>query len=447
MFKSLRFNIGLLCALILASAAGTLLPQAPEDLAAVEAFLVGHPGLGKVLSGLGFFDLFHSPWFLGLWAVIVLDIVLCRLIRLPVREPDGRPEDLETAAAGQPLAVKFTAQDASKAFSGITTLLRDDGYAVRRIPTGTAPLAASAEAHPLQAWGSYVSHAAMIVLLAGCLVKAFFGFNESVLAAEDGSVPVTKRPGWAVHVAAFTVERYENGSPKRFATRLAVYEHGRLVVEDEIRVNAPLSVRGLVFYQESWGVTGMWRTASLAWPDRELQLTGEVPRTDPVSGSRFSAELFASDFGITPDGRADNLTTDLRNPALRVSEQPASAKPRTWWLFRDAPGTAYLELPDGTLKEAPPPPFRLASVDPVLFSGLQVVHDPGYPLVLAGSLAWLAGMVLNFHLHRRRILVVAAPAEPGHPARVSVGGWSSRGAGAFKDDFNRLVARMREVSS
>jgi cytochrome c biogenesis protein ResB len=149
---------------------------------------------------------------------------------------------------------------------------------------------------------------------------------------------------------------------------------------------------------------------------------------------------------VTQDGRANNLTTEPTNPALRVKEEHRSGLSRTWWLLQLEPGRAFLEDAEGLLTEAPLPPFMLASVDPVLFSGIQIVYDPGYPLVLAGSLAWLAGMVVNFYLHRRKFLVVVVP-NTGREARVLVGGWSSVGAVAFKKDFDQLVARMREVLS
>ncbi|MBI5622345.1 MAG: cytochrome c biogenesis protein ResB [Elusimicrobia bacterium] len=446
-FLSLRFNIGLLCALILASAAGTFLPQSTEDPARVEEFIAVHPSLGPLFRLLGLFDLYHSPWFLALWAVIVLDIALCKLSSLPGPASDETAEDLEEAARSRPLSGRWTVPDQAKAFAAATDLLASLGYRVRRLATGTMPMASSAELHGLQAWGSLVAHASLVAILAGGLLKGLFGFHEFVAAAEGGTAPVTGRPGWIIGVTDFSVERYEDtGANKRFTTRLAVYEHGRLVEEKDIRVNDPLSVPGLTFYQDSWGATGMWRSASLAWPDRELELSKDGPMADPESGARFSADLYAADFGITADGRPDNLTTEPRNPALRVTESPRKGQARTWWLLEREPAAAFIEDASGVLHEAPPPAFRLASVDPVLFSGVQAVHDPGYPLVLGGSLAWLAGMVLNFYLHRRRILVVAL-AQPGREARLCVGALSSRGPAAFKEDFDRLIARMREVSS
>ncbi|MBI5882682.1 MAG: cytochrome c biogenesis protein ResB [Elusimicrobia bacterium] len=445
--RSIRFNIWLLCALILASAAGTFLPQVAEDPGRVETFIASHSLLGPALNSLGFFDLFHSRWFLALWALMVLDIAACKLMEFPSRDPEARPEDLEKMVRSRPLTAKFTAQDADKAFSGIRGLLAREGYKVRLLPTGTSPLAAAAEIHSPQAWGSFISHASLVVILAGCLVKWLFGFQEYVAAAEGSSARVTKRPGWELRVDSFKVERYaDTGASKSFESKLTLMENNLPLTEKTIRVNSPLSVQGINFYQDSWGATGKWRSARLAWPDREFELTQGLPRTVPGTDTKLTADLFAADFGVTPEGHADNLTTEPTNPALRVKEEHRSGLSRTWWLLQLEPSRAFLEDADGRLQEVPPPPFKLAAVDPVLFSGIQVVYDPGYPLVLAGSLAWLAGMVVNFYLHRRKFLVVVIP-ETSRPARVLVGGWSSQGAVAFKKDFDQVVSRMREVLS
>ena len=86
------------------------------------------------------------------------------------------------------------------------------------------------------------------------------------------------------------------------------------------------------------------------------------------------------------------------------------------------------------------PPFHLAGVDPILFSGIQVAYDPGFKVVLAGSLLWLLGMIGLFYLHRRRLWVLIEPAGDG--SRLSLGGWSSRGPRDFEREFGALVRSL-----
>jgi cytochrome c biogenesis protein ResB len=116
-------------------------------------------------------------------------------------------------------------------------------------------------------------------------------------------------------------------------------------------------------------------------------------------------------------------------------------KTRPLWLFQDQPDLCLVEGDDGQLAQAPKPPFILAAIDPVLFSGIQVAYDPGFKVVLVGSLLWFIGMIGLFYLHRRRLWVLVEPA--GDASRVSVGGWSSRGPREFEAEFGRLLESLR----
>jgi len=86
-------------------------------------------------------------------------------------------------------------------------------------------------------------------------------------------------------------------------------------------------------------------------------------------------------------------------------------------------------------------PIIVHAEDPFLFSGIQAGFDPGYPVVLAGSLGMLVGLSLLFYLHRRRLWVLALPEGTG--ASVHVAGYSSRGPRDFRGEFAARVAELR----
>ena len=89
-FSSVRLAVFLMLAFIGLSLIGTLLIQAPpevlSDPSAYSVWLeeVAWPKVGAWVGPLAFlhlFDVFHSPWFLGVGALLVTNIVVCSLNR------------------------------------------------------------------------------------------------------------------------------------------------------------------------------------------------------------------------------------------------------------------------------------------------------------------------------------------------------------------------------
>ena len=79
-FCSLKLTISLLISLALTSIIGTIIPQgklAPEYVASIS------PVKLQIYSKLGFFDMYHSLWFITLLYVFSLNLVCCSVKRLP----------------------------------------------------------------------------------------------------------------------------------------------------------------------------------------------------------------------------------------------------------------------------------------------------------------------------------------------------------------------------
>lgn len=455
-FRSVRFNILLGALITLSAAIGTLLPQIGEAPEKVNVYQAAHPGWFRLFDFLSLFDLYHSWWFMGMLGLMAFDVVVCKLMSRPpdhglVALPpemtkERRLEHLSQkeealklkpyqAAFASPLPAEEAARRAKAFFS-------EKGYAASHEIETPAGATFVATRHAPQRWGSYVSHIALVVILLGSLVKGLFGFVEMVPVLEGRSRGLQNRKGWEVFVDKFTIKYYDGTlNPKLFSSDLRVEKDGVEIGRKRVVVNDPLDIGGVRFYQASWGAGGMFRSATLKLgPKHELQLPMRAP--EKIAGTPFTvqADVMMPNFTIT-DGRADTASLDLKNPAVKVTFSVGPHKTAPLWLLANDPSLCFVEDADGVLARAPKPPFSLAGIDPILFSGIQVAYDPGFKLVLAGSVLWLAGMILLFYLHRRRLWVVVEAA--GDESRVSVGGWSSRGPSEFDKEFEALVGALR----
>ena len=455
-FRSVRFNIFLGALITLAAAVGTLVPQTGEMPEKAAAFQAHYPQWSKLFDFFNLFDVYHSYWFMGLLGLMAFDIVLCKLWNLP---PDQGlvalpPEATTELEAEKHLAKKQAAlelkpyraelaspMDAKSAFAKASAALGARGYRVHEDFVTAAGSAFVATKHGVQRWGSYLAHIGLVIILLGSLIKAIFGFVEMVPVLEGRSRNMQNKPDWEVFVDSFTIKYYPGTfEPSAFASVLRVESKGKQLGAKTIIVNDPLDIGGVRFYQASWGAGGMFRSVTLKVGNTEVQLPQRTP--EKIAGTPFAVEADVMMPNFTVNGGApDTESLDLKNPAVRFVFHMGPHKTRPLWLFQNDPKLCLVEEADGTLAQAPTPPFQLAGVDPVLFSGIQVAYDPGFKVVLVGSLLWLFGVVMLFYMHRRRLWVLVEP--EGESSRVSVGGWSSRGSQEFEREFSGLMESLR----
>ncbi len=452
-FRSVRFNIFLGLLIALGSAVGTFLPQIPDAPEKVSAYQFAHPEIYRALAVFGLFDLYHTWWFMGMLGLMAFDIVLCKLWNKP---PDHgiialppeltREAEIERHLAQKEAALRLkpfradltTEMPAGEARNKARAFFEGAGFHLSHELAGQAGASFIATKHRAQRWGSYTAHIALVVILLGALIKGLWGFTEMVPVLEGRSRAVMSKPGWQVFVDKFTIKYYDGTyEPKSYSSVLRVENGSTVLGEKTIGVNDPLDIGGVRFYQASWGAGGMFRSVTLKIGEHFLQLPQRTP--GKIEGTPFTvaADMLLPSFRIT-NGQADSDGLDLKNPAVRFTFMLGAHKTSPLWLFENDPKMCMVEDADGNLSRAPVPPFQLADIDPVLFSGIQVAYDPGFKVVLTGSILWLLGMIGTFYLHRRRLWVVVEPS-----GQVSVGGWSSRGTEEFSKEFDALMHKLR----
>ncbi len=79
LFCSLKLTMFLLISLAITSIIGTVIPQGPPQ----EYLEQISPAKFKLYQSLGFFDMYHSWWFILLLYLLTLNLVSCSITRLP----------------------------------------------------------------------------------------------------------------------------------------------------------------------------------------------------------------------------------------------------------------------------------------------------------------------------------------------------------------------------
>lgn len=487
--RSVRFNIFLGALLTAACAVGTLVPQTAEMPEKAAQFQAAHPQWSRLFDFFNFFDIYHAYWFMGLLALMAVDIVLCKLwsappdhglVALPPEITDEEQAEKELAKKDAALRLKAhqatfaSALDYEKALASAKDHLGGMGFHLHEDFHAKGGAAFVATKHRLQRWGSYLAHIGLVVILVGALLKGVFGFVEMVPVLEGRSRQMSSSSNWdtfveyllghewpahhmswlagsktgrdwEVFVDKFTIKYYKGTrEPSFFSSDMYVENHGRELGRKRILVNDPLDIGGVRFYQASWGAGGMFRSITLKIGKESVQIPQRTPVKIPGTPFKVQADVMMPNFADNGQG-PDTASLDLKNPAVRISFLMGPHKTRPLWLFENDPDLCLVEGDDGSLAQAPKPPFQLTDIDPVLFSGIQVAYDPGFKIVLVGAILWLFGMIGLFYLNRRRLWVLVEPEGDG--SKVSVGGWSSRGAKEFEAEFGRTMEALRATLS
>lgn len=310
----------ILTVLLLGSTAllGVLLPQIPaavrDQPGLTAAWLeLQHPRFGPltpVLHGLGLFDIFHAWWFYGLVGWLALAIVVCTYSRIPplwrqaFRPPRSIPDGLYERAS----AVRVSGEVVP---AKVERELRLRRFKVRRRDEGDTTYL-FADRFAWAQLGTFASHLALILFLAGALVTKLDAFGASLVIAEGTSSPVFP----VAHERQILVQVLEtvgafdqDGRPLDYHSDLVLYRNGQEAKRCTITVNDPCSLDGYRFHQAGFFGSGVeLRVRDLTtgntiyrevlaldrllpapqltiWDgDGTMLLEGMVPQTDIVEG-------------------------------------------------------------------------------------------------------------------------------------------------------------------
>ena len=263
LLTNVKFAVALVTMAVLASLLGVVLPQLPVEMrgnpparsAWLELQREDFGWLTGVLDGLDLFDVFHSPWFLALWFVIVAAVTVCTISRFPptwrsVQRPQLRVNEryFETARH----RASFTHAGGVEAIEG---LLRRRRYAVTRTHEDEGATELFAERFPWTQYATFISHMALLLLLVGGLLTNLAGFQRTLALAEGRpAAPLFGDPGpGQIFVGMEDAHQGVDGAGNivDFRSHLLL-RRGNEVVRCTATVNDPCGAFGYRFHQAAF---------------------------------------------------------------------------------------------------------------------------------------------------------------------------------------------------
>ena len=263
LFTNVKFAVALVALAVLASLLGIALPQLPAEMrgnpparsAWLESQREDFGWLTGALDGLDLFEVFHSPWFLALWCVIVAAVTVCTVSRFPPTWRSVRRPPLRVGARYFETArhrASFTHRGGAEAVEG---LLRRRRYTVTRTHADEDSTELFAERFPWTQYATFVSHLALLMLLIGGLLTNLAGFQRTLALAEGRpGAPLFGEPGpGQIFVAMEDAHRGVDaaGNVVAFHSDLLL-RRGAEAVRCRATVNDPCAAFGYRFHQAAF---------------------------------------------------------------------------------------------------------------------------------------------------------------------------------------------------
>lgn len=439
---SLKLIVILLLILSALSIAGTIIEQ---NKPLQEYYQYYEPGTVALFSKLGLFDMYHSWWFVACLSLLVLNITACTMDRYQGIMAGMRKKNL------------ILDEKLSKSLQNLTTIryalpldvvekkmveLAGRGFSGKPVVTA----AEEGGSHYFFEKGKYtrlaffLTHLSILIIFLGAMVGSFFGYKAYVNIFEGETVSqVETRAGKIQHLNfqvkcnTFHAEFYPSGAPMDYRSDLSIVQNGKEVIRKTIRVNDPLTFKGITFYQSSYG--GLPDQVAIDVVNRDGSLKGTVTtpfgrKVDiPGVADKVEAADYQEHFHL-PDGAEGGR-------AIGVNIYPAKGEPAGLWLLVDHPeydkqrgGDYYFRVRDLKLKK---------------YTGLQVNKDPGEILVWLGSILLIAGIMIAFFMSHKKLWISLRTDKKGK-SELKIGGTANKNRDAFAREMEQMIQNLKEVS-
>lgn len=393
--------------------------------------------VARAILRLGFDNIYHSPWYVGIIGLILVSLTVCTFKRvIPARLPRLHPVKVDRI----PLNAQFEAAgDAAGVRDRIAKFFAARGWQVRARDFGGVEWT-FADKHNWARRGVLVAHVGFVIIAAGTTIYWARGFSgeTAILTGETQRIPQT---GAIIALKDFKYEivpiMTKSGmvyQPVDYVSQVTVTGKDGIPKPYTVRVNHPIDVDGTLYYQSSYGFGMRFRVTH-----RGVTVAG-LPARTLTEGDSFEVP-----------GAGRSVVYERFVPTVDKQSGMPAPDPRV-----NDPGVVMAVTQGGTsLGEVLVPldtwvdlggGWRVYPERYVLFSGFQYRYDPGIPLVGIGAFVLLAGLIVSFYFLPAR-LFVRVDEEPGGRVRVGMAATTVKGYDVFQTEFDKLVVALKREAA
>ncbi len=291
LFSSVKTAIVLIALIAIVCIIGIIVIQAPVEITSspsdyaawVQQEMVGKYGQAwaTIFNNLGFFTIFSSWYFRTLMALLAVNVAICTMNRAPGIWYNFRHPAVRTNERFYQNALARQEFDTDQDVEGIRRFFRKRHYRVL-VKEGSANGATYLYAYK-NSWATlstFVFHACLVALMLATVITDWQGFGQNSMAQRILPAPIFNYlqslagfsytqplpdgesgvvyPIGTPHNIEYRADKFvatfdpKTGQPTDFYTDVTLFQDGRQVAQQRVRVNDPLTYQGVTFHQASF---------------------------------------------------------------------------------------------------------------------------------------------------------------------------------------------------
>ncbi|MGB8907296.1 MAG: cytochrome c biogenesis protein ResB [Candidatus Cybelea sp.] len=429
-FGNVLFAVSLFVAWGLLTLVGVIVDQGQDPSIYFQSYAAP---IARAILRLGFDNIYHSPWYVGIVGLILLSLAVCTFKRvIPARLPPLRPVSVEKLPLHDSFEVDGDAGDVRRR---IAAALAGRGWQIRERIFGGIEWSFG-DKHNWARRGVLVAHAGFVIVAAGTTLYWARGFSGelALLTASTTQVDRTKAlirlDDFAYKIAPIMTKSGMVYQPVDYVSHVTVTGKDGVPKHMTVRVNHPIDVDGTLYYQASYGFGMKFDVSRNGRRDAALS-NRTFLEGDSLDLPGTQRSLLYERFAPTIDKQNGMPTADPRvnDPGVVLSASQAGSSLGEGVV----PLGKAVDAGDG---------WRVTPRRYVLYSGFQYRYDPGVPLVGIGAFVLLAGLVISFYFLPARLYLRVDQVAPQR-ARVGAAATTVKGYDVFAAEFGRLAATLR----
>ncbi len=442
-FNSVKLAIFLLIIITLASILGTLIPQNRS----LDEYVAHYGQFANLFNQLQLTKLYQSLWFIALLCLFALNIIVCTLTRLSLKLRKAFHPKLEMESK------KITVLKIKEEFKKNISLDKAKKELKRELSSRHYRLKEAkrenktfllARKKILGWFGADFVHIGILIILAGGIISGAGGFRKD-LTFTEGDIRGIPGAEFKLRLDKFETEYYPNGMVKDWKSTLTVIENEKLILNKVIEVNHPLSYKGFVFYQSSYGWN--WTNTSVGIWVRKRKDPSFLRKIDVTVGERvrlnsenihISVLNFIPDFVINERNEIISRSLQPNNPAAFIEGWEGDEKIMSGWIFSKFPDFARIHSEKETDLS-----FELKNFKAGQFSVIQAAKDPGVNFIWVGCTFLMIGLAFAFYWPTQEIKVILE--ESQGKTKVIAGGIASKSREALQSEFEKIMTSLRRL--
>lgn len=379
--SSMKAAIIILCILILACLAGSLIPQGEAALYYTEHYSAS---LAGAVLFLGLDHIFRCWWFVILVLVLCANLLLCNILHFPALlkkfQKQNPPQKLPTLPSGS--IVLQTEGSTEDLFTAL-------GFRqIEKTSLNGTPFW-YARKNQIGYLGAWLCHFGMLIVIAGFGLGQMCQIEYTVYGVSGQTKPV-EDSGYEMTINQFEVRLREDSTVEQYVSDITVRDADGTEKSGTLSVNSPLSLFGMKFYQNSTG----WAASVSIFKENELLADqvicqGEACQVPGKEDLVLVLSAFYPDYYEDENHMPATLTGNLKNPAYLYTLYYQNQVLGMNILMTDE----KITVDDYTFTFHDPQPYTL----------IQVKRDPFQGLAAIGALLIALALLLAFYVQPRAL--------------------------------------------